>query len=117
MSCGVLTVGGTPQIYCVGGSAAGAAVSTARVFSYNPVTDTITALTGADNWPGNAGGNNLPGGFAVFQNKLFILGGFTIGGSGRTPIYQFDPTLAVGSRWTLKTRLCPYRWPTSRRPP
>ena len=65
------------------------------------MTDTITALTAPDNWPGNPGGNNLPGGFAVFQNKLFILGGFTIGGSGLNSIYQFDPTLAVGSRWTL----------------
>jgi len=35
MACGVLTVGGTPQIYCVGGSAAGSATAAARVFSYN----------------------------------------------------------------------------------
>src|SRR5205823_1723520 len=62
MACGVLTVAGTPQIYCVGGNAAGATVSTARVFSYNPATDTITALTG-DNWPGNTPGTILPGGF------------------------------------------------------
>src|SRR5437773_3365326 len=55
MACGVLTVSGTPQIYCVGGSAAGGAVATARVFSYNPVTDVITTLTAPDNWPGNTG--------------------------------------------------------------
>ena len=42
MACGVLTVSGTPQIYCVGGSAGGGTTATARVFSYNPVTDTIT---------------------------------------------------------------------------
>src|SRR5207248_10924918 len=40
MACGVLSVAGTPQIYCVGGSTAGQTTATARVFSYNPVTDT-----------------------------------------------------------------------------
>ena len=42
MACGVLTAGGTPQIYCVGGSAAAATGATRanRVFTYNPVTDT-----------------------------------------------------------------------------
>ena len=44
MACGVLTVSGTPSIYCVGGSAAGAATATGRVFSYNPVTDTCGHL-------------------------------------------------------------------------
>jgi hypothetical protein len=53
MACGVLTVGGTPQIYCVGGSPGGGTTATARVFSYDPLTDTITALTAADDWPGN----------------------------------------------------------------
>src|SRR5436189_3502423 len=76
MACGVLTVGGTPQIYCVGGSAAGSATAAARVFSYNPVNDVITTLTSADNWPGNAVGTILPGGFAVAGNKLYVIGGF-----------------------------------------
>src|ERR1043166_2345420 len=107
MACGVLTVSGTPQIYCVGGSAAGAATSTARVFSYNPATNAVTTLAAGDNWPGNAGGNNLPGGFAVFQNKLYILGGFTIGGAGLNSIYQFDPTLGVGSKRGLKSAVLP----------
>src|SRR6476620_11365744 len=40
MACGVLTVSGTPQIYCVGGSAAGQTTAKASVFYYNPVTDT-----------------------------------------------------------------------------
>ncbi len=99
MACGVLTVGGVPQIYCVGGSAAGAAVATARVFSYNPVTDTITTLTAPDNWPGNAGGAILPGGFAVVANKLYIMGGFNINVGMTSETWQFDPTLAIGSRW------------------
>src|ERR1700682_4257124 len=42
MACGVLTVGTTPQIYCVGGSAAGGTTAAARVFSYNPVAHTNT---------------------------------------------------------------------------
>ena len=40
MACGVLTVSGTPLIYCVGGSAAGQTTATARVFTYDPATDT-----------------------------------------------------------------------------
>ena len=99
MACGVLTVSGTPYIYCVGGSAAGQTTATARVFFYNPVTDTVTTLTGADNWPGDAAGTILPGGFAVANNKLYILGGFNINVASTNQIWQFDPTAAVGSKW------------------
>src|SRR5436190_17219814 len=99
MACGVLTVSGTPQIYCVGGSAAAATTATARVFSYNPVTDVITTLTAADNWPGNAVGTILPGGFAVAGNKLYVIGGFNIGTGSTRQTWQFDPTAAMGSRW------------------
>ena len=105
MACGVMTVGGTPQIYCVGGSAGGGTTATARVFSYNPATDTITALAAGDDWPGSPGGATatvLPGGFAVVANKLYILGGFDIpvGSTGTT--WAFDPTAAVGAKWTQK---------------
>jgi hypothetical protein len=98
MACGVLTVSGTQLIYCVGGSAAGATTATGRVFFYNPGTDTITTLTGADDWPG-AQGTILPGGFSVFNNKLYILGGFNINVASTNQIWQFDPTAAVGSKW------------------
>jgi len=101
MACGVLTVSGTPQIYCVGGSAAGATTATARVFSYNPVTDTPTVLTG-DDWPG-AMGTILPGGFTVANNRLYILGGFNINVASTNQIWEFDPTAAVGAKWTQKT--------------
>ena len=100
MACGVLTVSGTPSIYCVGGSAAGAATATGRVFSYNPVTDTPATLTG-DDWPG-AMGTILPGGFTVANNKLYVLGGFNINVASTNQIWQFDPTAAVGSKWTQK---------------
>jgi plastocyanin len=99
MACGVLAVSGTPYIYCVGGSAAGQTTATARVFFYDPVADAVTTLTGADNWPGDAAGTILPGGFAVTNNKLYILGGFNINVASTNQIWQFDPTAAVGSKW------------------
>src|SRR5438445_8989181 len=99
MACGVLAVSGTPLIYCVGGSAAGQTTATARVFFYNPATDTATTLTSADNWPGDAAGTILPGGFAVTNNKLYILGGFNINVASTNQIWQFDPTAAVGAKW------------------
>jgi hypothetical protein len=100
MACGVLTLSGTPYIYCAGGSAAGQTTATARVFFYNPVTDTVTTLTGADNWPGDAAGTILPGGFAVTGNKLYILGGFNINVASTSQIWQFDPTAGMGAKWT-----------------
>jgi len=101
MACGVLTLGGTPYIYCVGGSAAGQATATARVFYYNPATDTVTTLTAGDNWPGDAAGTILPGGFAETGNKMYILGGFNINIASTNQIWQFDPTAGVGAKWTL----------------
>jgi plastocyanin len=101
MACGVLTVSGTPLIYCVGGSAAGATAATARVFTYDPVTDT-PALLGSDDWPGDAAGTILPGGFTVANNKLYILGGFNINVASTNEIWEFNPNAAAGSRWTQK---------------
>jgi len=101
MACGVLTISGTPLIYCVGGSAAGQTVAAARVFSYNPATDTHTVLSAADDWPGNPG-SVLPGGFSVHNNKLYILGGFNINVASTNGIWEFDPNAAEGSRWTEK---------------
>lgn len=76
MACGVLTDSGTNYIYCVGGSAGGQTTATSRMFRYNPVNDTITTIPAS--WPGDADGITLPGGFSVFNNKLYILGGFRI---------------------------------------
>src|SRR6266480_3890210 len=99
MACGELFESGTHYIYCMGGSAAGAATATARVFRYNPVADTLETLTSLDNWPGDAAGTILPGGFAVVNNKLYILGGFNINVASTNEIWQFDPTAAVGAKW------------------
>ena len=94
MACGVLTDAGTPYIYCVGGSQATVVGTFDRVFRYNPVTDVISAV--ATPWPGGLG-MVLPGGFTVFQNKLYILGGFdtvTGGGQGINQIWEFTPSPA-----------------------
>ena len=112
MACGVLTAGGTPEIYCVGGSAAAATGATRanRVFTYNPVTDTITTLTAADNWPGNPAGTILPGGFAVANNKLYMIGGFENSTYMIAQVWQFDPSAAVGSRWLAASRPASSSW-------
>src|SRR6266480_3472716 len=89
------------NFYSVGGSFATGTTATPRVFSYNPVTDTSTVLTG-DDWPG-AMGTILPGGFTVFNNKLYILGGFNISVASTNQIWQFDPTAAVGAKWLQRT--------------
>jgi plastocyanin len=102
MACGELAVDGTPYIYCVGGSAAGQTTATARVFRYDPVADAIESLDAGDNWPGNAAGTILPGGFTVLNNRLYILGGFNINVASTNEIWEFDPTVGIGAKWTQK---------------
>jgi hypothetical protein len=104
---GVLDFGGTQYIVVVGGSAAGAATATADVRQYDPVGDSIVVLT-ADPWPGVGPSNTiLPGGAAVFENKLFVFGGFEINVGMVDTIWQFDPAAADGSRWTQMTATLP----------
>jgi hypothetical protein len=104
---GVLNMGGTDVIVVVGGSAGGQVTATAAVRTYNPVTDILTTLTAADNWPGNASGTILPGGAGVFANKLYVFGGFDINVGMTTQIWQFDPAQPAGSRWSLKAASLP----------
>jgi N-acetylneuraminic acid mutarotase len=101
MACGALEVNGGRYIYCVGGSAAGGTTATDRVFRYDPVTDTIVTI-GAP-WPG-AMGTILPGGFAVFDNKLYILGGFNINVGMVDTIWEFTPSPAG---WVQKSAHLP----------
>ena len=104
---GVLDFGGTQYIVVVGGSAAGATTATPDVRQYDPVADSIVVLT-ADPWPGNGPSNTiLPGGAAVYENKLFVFGGFEIGVGMVNTIWQFDPAAAEGSRWTEMTATLP----------
>jgi N-acetylneuraminic acid mutarotase len=106
MACGVLTDRGTPCIYCVGGTAAdGSRSATTRVFRYNPVTDTMQTV-GIDPW-NESTPNTLPGGFTVFQNKLYLVGGLTLGNSGTNRIFEFTPGNPVGSQWKQKRATLP----------
>ena len=99
MACGVLTDAGTPYIYCVGGSAVTIPDIADRVFRYNPVTDVISPV--AAPWPAVMG-MVLPGGFTVFNNKLYILGGF-------------DTSRTEGKQPTRSGSLIPARLPGCRR--
>jgi plastocyanin len=103
MACGVLTDAGTPYIYCVGGSQVTVTGTFDRVFRYDPVTDVISPV--AAPWPGGLG-MVLPGGFTVFNNKLYILGGFdtiTGGGQGTNQIWEFTPP----TTWVQKAAVLP----------
>jgi plastocyanin/N-acetylneuraminic acid mutarotase len=103
MACGVLSDAGTPYIYCVGGSQVTIAGTFDRVFRYDPVSDVISAV--AAPWPGGLG-MVLPGGFTVFNNNLYILGGFdtvTNGGQGTNQIWEFTPP----TTWVQKNAVLP----------
>jgi N-acetylneuraminic acid mutarotase len=102
MGCSVLNDSGTDYIYCVGGSNFATQTTVGRVFRYNPVADSITAV--ASDWP--PGVNTLPGGFTVFNNKLYILGGFDIiDGTASNEIWEFTPSPAG---WVQKNAVLPF---------
>src|SRR5205823_5742941 len=102
MACSVLNDSGTDYIYCAGGSEFTGQTTSGHVFRYDPVADSITTV--ASNWPpGDAG--TLPGGFTVFNNKLYTLGGFDIpNGIGTSQIWEFTPNPAG---WVLKNATLP----------
>jgi hypothetical protein len=103
---GVLDFGGQQLIVTVGGSAAGGTTSSSNVQTYDPVADSLQLLTN-DPWPGNTDGAILPGGATVYENKLFVFGGFDISIGMVDTIWQFDPSAAEGSRWTQMTATLP----------
>lgn len=102
MAGGVLNIDGGPRIIAVGGSAVGDNTTTNAVREYDPIADTITVLT-SDPWPGNDTGDKLPGGFAVYNNKLYILGGFQLNIDMLDTIWEFDPSQPAGFRWQQKS--------------
>jgi hypothetical protein len=107
MAGGVLNIDGGPKIIAVGGSFATGTDATGRVAEFDPVANTITTLA-SDPWPGVGTLNDtLPGGYAVFNGKLYIFGGFEINVGMVDTIWQFDPTAAAGSRWTQKSAHLP----------
>ncbi len=106
MAGGVLNFAGVNLIVTVGGSAAGQATATSIVRVYNPTADVMLTLD-TDPWPGDANGTTLPGGSTVYNNKLYIIGGFNINVGMSSQIWQFDPAAAPGSKWSLKTATLP----------
>jgi N-acetylneuraminic acid mutarotase len=107
---GVLDFGGTPLIVTVGGSlgtnTGDPQVVTTDTRTYDPVGDSLQILTN-DPWPGNTDALTLPGGAAVYENKLFVFGGFDVNVGMSDTIWQFDPSAAEGSRWTEMTATLP----------
>ena len=102
MACGILNDSGTDYIYCAGGSNFATQMGSGRVFRYDPITDTISSVSG--NWP-PGDSSILPGGFTVFNNTLVILGGFDIpNGIGIDQIWQFTPSPAG---WVQKSATLP----------
>ena len=92
---------GGPQldtlIYIVGGSDVATQTTTGDVRTYDPVTNVLTVLS-CDPWPEGVSNNVLPGGFAIYNNKLYILGGFQINVQMINRIWEFDPNRPPGTR-------------------
>jgi hypothetical protein len=101
MAVAVLTDTNGPRIYAIGGNSIDS-VPTSTVRIYNPVADSISLLT-TDPWPANPA--RIPGGYAVYNNKLYIFGGFSAIGTGNVfnDTWVFDPVAAAGTRWTQLT--------------
>jgi len=55
-------------------------------------------------WPGDTEGITLPGGFSVFNNKLYIVGGFRINTAMTNQIWEFTPT---SNLWVQKSAVLP----------
>lgn len=102
---GVLNFKGAPVIALVGGSAGGGAAGTTQTRIYDPINDTLITL---DSDPWQPGATTVPGGSAVVDNKLYILGGFIINTGMSDEIWRFDPDAEEGSRWTLLPTALPH---------
>ncbi len=100
--CAVANDSGTDYIYCVGGSQSSSQTETGRVFRYDPVADVITTV--AANWP-PGDSSTIPGGITVFNNTIYILGGFDVLNNVSTDqIWAFTPNPAG---WELKGATLP----------
>jgi hypothetical protein len=95
MAVVVLTDTNGPRIYAVGGSSVNSMTSNA-VRVYDPNSDTLST---SDAWPASPG--RMPGGYAVYNNKLYIFGGYTSQPTGvvYADTWVFDPMAASGSKW------------------
>ncbi len=80
-----------PYIITIGGRAPGAATTTNKVRLYDPISDTITLLSQYP-WPET---NTLPGGVAVYNNIIYVFGGYTPGVGASNRIWEFVPPVAA----------------------
>lgn len=98
MAVAVLTDTGGPRIYAIGGTSVDS-LPTNRVRVYDPVADSLTTLA-SDTWP--ASPQRVPGGYAVYNNKLYIFGGHTAKPTSQqfTDTWVFDPMGSTGNKWT-----------------
>ncbi len=100
----VLTDGVGSRIYMVGGRAPNATSATNKVRIYDPIADVTPTVLTSDPWPAL---NTLPGGAAVYNNRLYIFGGYEVNVGTKFQIWEFDPLRTAGSRWQLKTASLP----------
>ena len=101
MAVATLTDTNGVAIYAIGGSNISSVV-TNTVRRYNPTSDTIQYLA-ADAWPANP--PRIPGGYAVWNNKLYIFGGYNPrannnNGAVYDDTWIFNPMAPSGSKWT-----------------
>ena len=104
MAAGVLSDGVGSEIYLVGGRAPGASSATNIVRVYDPIADVTPTVLTSDPWPV---ANTLPGGAAVYNNRLYIFGGYEVGVGVKFQIWEFDPLRTAGTRWLLKNATLP----------
>jgi hypothetical protein len=108
MAAGVLTdSSNNVRIYAIGGASVNSQESTS-VRVYDPNSDSVSVLSG-DAWP--AAPVHVAGGYAVYNNKMYLFGGFSYQGgpTGQgqvfTDTWRFDPTQPSGQKWTQMANL------------
>jgi hypothetical protein len=96
---------GGARIYAVGGSAPTGSpdlLPSNVVRVYDPVGGTLTS---ADAWP-QTSPYVIPGGWSVFNNRLYMFGGYDPFNTPTTmisDIWEFDPMRPAGSMWAHKS--------------
>src|SRR5439155_2500499 len=97
MAAGVLMFPEGQRVFIVGGSGSGSVV-VSRTLAFNPTDGTFTPKAG---WP--ASPTRLPGGWAVYNNKFYVFGGFVptpAPGTMYAEIWVYDPST---NAWTQST--------------
>ena len=99
MGGGALTFPEGQRVFIVGGSGTGSVI-TGRTLAFNPADGTFTTKAP---WPPSP--NMLPGGWAVYNNKLYVFGGLELSPAlvGHDDIWVYDPTANSWSDTTAMT--------------